>query len=383
MDKNVYWIWLLTIFGYGSTYYKKLVNANRSAKSVFEKEYTYEDLSRLDSKFSSKLIKKDLTEALEVIRKCEKVGAKIVSIEDDDYPKLLKEIDNPPAVLFYFGTLPKDEPLLTIVGTRKPDSDGVSVANRFSMALAELGFSMVSGYAVGIDITANKACIKKNRYNIAVLACGIDVEYPYVHRKYKKEIIKNGCVMTEFLPGVREFPGNFKIRNRIMSGLSLGTLIVEAPKASGAIITANHALDQGRDLFVVPGGISDKNFEGSNLLIKNGGKLTSSPLDIIEEYINVYPEIFAKTDVSSYTIEQNDDDKPNEEFDIDSLGELNQTEKSIVYNLIGGKKTIDELVSKTKIAINTLLASLTLLEIKNIVKGMPGNYFEIIKEKRR
>jgi len=212
-----------------------------------------------------------------------------ITIKDKDYPELLKKIYDPPQKLYISGELKKQEKYpLAIVGTRKISYYGQQTTRLFAEALAEAGITIISGLALGIDGLAHQIALEKGTRTIAVLGSGLNVIYPPAHKKLAQKIIKSGgAVISEYSPDTGPTKKTFPARNRIVSGLSLGVLVIEAPKKSGALITARTALEQGREVFVVPGRINDFNSEGCNYLIKMGARLVTDPQEIIETIIEV------------------------------------------------------------------------------------------------
>lgn len=269
---------------------------------------------------------------------------------DASYPRLLKEIHAPPAVLYARGRICADEPAIAIVGTRKPSAYGIEAAKMFSRELAGRGFVIVSGLAFGIDKAAHEACLAINRRTIAVLASGIDEITPRSHEQLGRAIIKQqGAIVSEFPPGTPSRPEQFPQRNRIISGLSLGIVVIEAPETSGALITARFAAEQGRDVFVVPGSVFSPNFHGSHSLIQEGAALVSAPEEVIEALGYETPQLaFAQTAAP-------DNLKP---------------QAKTILNLLSQKDgvTMDELSRSTNLSMQELNAHLTFLEMTRYIR---------------
>ncbi|MDU4959922.1 MAG: DNA-processing protein DprA [Sporomusaceae bacterium] len=210
-------------------------------------------------------------------------GIFVVARRDAAYPAGLKTIYHPPELLFYRGSLPEHDRLLAIVGTRRASAYGKNAARQLAAALASAGFWVVSGAASGIDTAAHHGALETGR-TIAVLGCGVDVSYPRQNARLLEAIAATGAVVSEYPPGTQPLPGLFPARNRIISGLARGVVIVEAAEKSGALITADAALEQNRDVFAVPGSIFSPQSRGAHLLIKQGAKLVDCAADILEEY---------------------------------------------------------------------------------------------------
>ena len=220
------------------------------------------------------------------MERLEKEKIKIITIQDESYPKLLKEIYAPPAILYIRGSFkPSDKFSLGVVGTRKLSNYGQQITPKITSELSQSGLTIISGLAKGIDTIAHQAAIDNNGRTIAVLGSGIDSKsvYPAINKYLAEKITENGAVISEFPINTKPLAQNFPQRNRIVSGLSLGILVIEAPEKSGAMITARNALEQNRDVFAIPGDILSNNSMGPNNLIKMGAKLVTKTNDILEE----------------------------------------------------------------------------------------------------
>lgn len=214
---------------------------------------------------------------------CEKKGISLCGINDKDYPESLKNIYNPPLLLFYKGRLRPDVPRLAMVGSRKCSPYGRAVASRLSAEVAAAGITIVSGAAYGIDTEAHKGALTTGR-TVAVLGCGPDIAYPSSNRRLLQEILEKGVIISEYVPGTKPLPAFFPARNRIISGLCQGTLVVEAAMHSGSLITASFAIEEGRNVYAVPGGIFSDTSKGCNKLIQQGAILVQEAEDILREY---------------------------------------------------------------------------------------------------
>jgi DNA processing protein len=284
---------------------------------------------------------------------------KQISIENKEYPKLLKDIKNAPKILYYKGILPKPEEIcLAVVGTRNPSAYGQQVALQISSELAKQNIIVVSGLAPGIDTFAHRAVIENKKRAIAVLGTGLDEKsiYPQSNLALSKKIIEfGGCLISELPPGTCGSKFSFPRRNRIISGLSLGVIIIEAKEKSGSLITANCSIEQNRKLFAVPGPIYSLNSTGPNKLIKNGAKLVENSNDILKELgLQLCP------------IEQN---KPYAE---------NPEEKIIFEALKDGPLHIDKIIEKTGLMANEAAARLALMEVSDKIRNLGANIYSII-----
>ena len=284
-EETLHWLALRLVPGLGTLGALKLLEKLKSPQAIFRASASELEAAGLSSALARNIASGCAFEdAITQQERMMKAGAELISLHDRRYPVRLREIFDPPLVLFAIG---RSELLhshaIAVVGTRNPTPYGVAAAERLSADLARAGLSIVSGMARGIDTAAHKACLRENGDTIAVLGCGVDVLYPADNRKLYEDIGKRGLLVSEFPMGAPAYPQNFPIRNRIVSGLSLGVLVVEGAQHSGSAITARLAMDQGREVFAIPGNITSKMSWGPNLLIKQGAKLVQEWSDITNE----------------------------------------------------------------------------------------------------
>lgn len=284
----------------------------------------------------------------------------LITITSDSYPSKLSTIFDPPSVLYVRGNVNLNEygTSIGIVGSRSANNYGISVAEQISSELSRYGVRIISGGARGIDTAAHRGAIKNFGITFAVLGCGVNVTYPTENKKLFDSIVDNGgAIISEYPFGSQPEPWRFPARNRIISGMSDGLLVCQAPLASGSLITAHYALEQGRDVFAVPGNINDKRNSGSNKLIKDGAALVENAVDIISELgLSIYENISSK--------ESNE-----------TKLELDDCEQSIYTFLSYDPMNVDEISDKSKLSISEIMANLTLMELKGFVKRLPGNNF--------
>lgn len=285
MSKRVYWLWLTTRDDLGAETIRKLTTSFGTPEFLYGA--TREQLMQtgLKPRQINALCDKDLSRAEDILRVCEQKKIQIITIEDSAYPDRLREIADPPAVLYVRGTLPDFDraPGVTIVGTRSCSAYGLRMAERFGAALAKAGFTVISGMARGIDTAAHRGCLKADGTTVAVLAGGVDLCYPPENKYLMGDIMLAGAVISENPPGTANEGFRFPIRNRIMSGLAAATLIVEAPLHSGALISARQAFEQGREVFAVPGPLDVPSSAGCNRLIRDEcARLVTGPMDIVD-----------------------------------------------------------------------------------------------------
>lgn len=305
------------------------------------------------------LIKKQHNFEEKFLEKIDKARVKITTVLDDDYPKKLRDIINPPSILYCKGdTSCLNDLSIGIVGSRKATAYGKQCADKFARELSSCGITTISGLANGIDSIVHRSTILVEGKTIGVLGCGINIIYPLKNRElYDMIESSGGAIITEYPFDMAPLAGNFPCRNRIISGLSSGLLVVEAQDKSGTLITASHAADQGRDVFAIPGNINSVFSIGTNKLIRDGAKLVLSVEDIIEEL----PEFnILKYKGSSKKIN----------YDI-----LNEIEKDIVDILKEGEKTFDDISNLKKYSVAEILSCLSILEMKSIVTQAAGKKF--------
>jgi DNA processing protein len=296
-------------------------------------------------------------------------GCQFLLRGDPGYPSLLEEIHDPPLILYARGNLEiLGKPCIAIVGTRKPTIYGMQMAQGLAADLAGRGLCIISGLARGIDGCAHRGCIEEKGSTIAVLGCGIDVVYPREHRQLTQKILQNGLLLSEFPPGTSPAPQNFPIRNRIISGLALGTLIVEASEYSGSLITARLAMEQNREVFALPGNLTSPQSFGPNFLIKQGAKLVQTWRDIVEEMPSeIRHEILMKEDTKTP--------------DKSSLGLLSEDEMKLLELLKTDEAAqFDKLYRISGFSIPRLSDLLLNLEMAGRVRQLPGNLYVRIRK---
>ncbi|MGI6364566.1 MAG: DNA-processing protein DprA [Bacillota bacterium] len=297
----------------------------------------------------------DLERGREMTRLCRNRGIGIVTLQCPDYPSLLREIYDPPPVLYYLGALPGPRPLLAAVGSRKATRYGRSVTAALIPPLCRAGLGVVSGLAAGIDSSAHWASLKEGGYTLAVLGNGVDVFYPAANRELQGRIVDSGgCLLSEFPPGARPRANHFPRRNRVISGLCQGLLVVEAGIKSGAMITVGFALEQGRDVYSVPGNIDSPQSGGTNHLIRMGAKPVLSSRDILEEYGLDLPLAGAP---------------------VQAAAALDREEQALLAQIDAQGTSVDDLCYLTGLPGSVVLARLVALELKGAVARLPGQKF--------
>lgn len=287
-ESTPYWMWIQQAVGQGSSAVPKLLDNFSSPEEVYAASRLELECAGITGKPLECLCRKTIDTMRRTAERCEKLGW-ILTPEDIGYPKVLEQLFSPPLVLYGKGVLPDLDtpsvPPIAMVGTRKSTEYGEHAAGGMAAGLAAAGSIVISGGAKGIDRASHEGALFGGGRTIAVQACGLDVEYPVPNRTLRQRIVEEGgAVITEYLPGTEAFANHFKVRNRLISGLAWGICVVEAPERSGALITARHAREQGRDIFVVPGNITSAASVGSNELIREGATLVTKPSQILCDY---------------------------------------------------------------------------------------------------
>lgn len=407
----VHWIWLATRPHVSDRVKADLLQHFRDAEDIFYADT--ESLSfaeGLSQEGMQSLQDKSLTEARKILAACDEKDTRILTFRDAAYPNRLRNIADPPVVLYYKGRLPDFDslPLIGVVGTRKATPYGLTVAKRMGYQIASCGGVVVSGMAYGIDGMAMQGALTAGEQVIGVLGCGVDVIYPQSNRSLFADVQRHGCLLSEFVPGTEPFKWNFPKRNRIISGLSCGVLVIEAPEGSGSLITARQAAEQGRDVFAVPGNIDMPTCAGSNALLRDGAMMVSTGWDVVGEYQALFPDKIHNRCKPGQQIAYPDEvkkaafdaekplpkvaqkqklfglkkEKNKKEIDngqslhyIDAKTNrpaLSADEQTILALVEQGKTLVDDIMVSTELSAGAVLAALTMLEVKGIITRLPG-----------
>jgi len=404
----IHWIWLATRPDLHDRDKMALLEHFDDPEDIFyaEKE-AFQGIECITSQGLQALMDKDLHPAGKIIRECMDKNIHICTFHDAAYPGRLKNIPDPPMVLYYKGFLPDMDsvPVITVVGTRSASTYGITTGRKFGGQIARCGGLIVSGMAKGIDGAAVAGALTAGGNVVGVLGCGVDIVYPKCNRSLFADTERYGCLISEFPPGTPPYKWNFPKRNRIMSGLANGVLIVEAPQVSGALITARRAAEQGRDVFVVPGNVDVPTCVGSNELLREGGIAVRNGWDVVSEYLSLYPEAIhmdsqekpselrgpiekelpkvAQKPRSPENNQASDSKKVKKPIDNpkkppysdiqDKLSGLTENEQAVAKLLQDGECLVDDLISRAEIPAGAVLSALTMLEIKGVVSKLPGN----------
>ena len=421
MAQLQYWIWLTSIPGLSLRAQHRLLEWFESPEAVFLADREAMDqVEGLTQREKEALARRDLRRAHQVLEDCRKEKIKILTMQDAGYPLRLRAIELPPPVLYYKGELlPFDVlPAITVVGSRRASAYGLTTAKRLGYQLGACGATVISGAARGIDSLALEGALSAGGPVAAVLGNGLDVVYPSEAKRLYEDVIQRGCLLSEYIPGTPPLGANFPRRNRIMSGLSLGVLVVEAAKRSGSLITAEFALEQGRDVFAVPGNVGLESCAGSNQLIQEGAELVTCGWDVLQGYQARFPDqlhrwdggnsmslssqdrtyIYSSEEEQSERqrrekpkkSEENDtEEQPNSEKGIDngqkrnyidlqrSMQTLTDEEKLLMELLKDGPQHVDELIVQSGLAAAKALSTLTMLEVQGVVTQLSGKRFAL------
>lgn len=375
MDNTVYWVWLQQAIKQGSSKAKIINHFYENIKDFYDgKEIEWRLCGCFTNNEIFALCESSLEEAEKTVRLSRNLGYKIVCICDEEYPNLLRHIDNPPALLYVKGDISflNSVKSIGIVGTRKASEYGLTMARDLSRDLALNNVAVISGGALGIDSAAHQGALDAGGKTVAVLGCGINYPYLLGNLKLRNEISNSGAVISEYPPNFPSKPFTFPIRNRIISGISSGIVVIEAGQKSGSLITANLANNQNRDVFVVPVNKESKNSEGSFSLIEDGAMVVASVQDILSEYDHKNLNIKKKKTVST-------ENKPNiQKSKSRDISNVPEEYKNIYEILLKGKTHIDIISEITEISVDKLLLTLTEMELSGLVKSSSGKIYEVL-----
>lgn len=413
----LHWIWLAHRPGLSDRGRAALLQRFQDPEDIFYADRkTLAEVEGLSGTGLEVLGDKSLDEAQSILKICRDKKLGILTFQDAAYPRRLRNISDPPAVLYYKGQIPDLEscPAIAVVGTRKASAYGLTTAKRMGYQIARCGGIVVSGMAYGIDGMATAGALTAGSPAVGVLGCGVDVVYPMSNRSLFRDMEEYGWLVSEFPPGYPPSRWTFPKRNRIISGMCNGVLVIEAPEKSGSLITARQAAEQGRDVFAVPGNIDLPSFQGSNQLLRDGAIMVSSGWDVVSEYEGLYPNSlrkeprqcrqtaypeevqFAADSEKQYEKVAQDIQKPEQirnlkkkldkidKKDIDNAASrpysvvdtdsipLSDEERSVIQILEQGERLVDDVIAQTGLPAGKLLSLLTMLELKGVVRRLPG-----------
>ncbi len=380
INHHILWLWAKEVLNFNNKKLLRLVELLGSIEAVYETG-DFSEFSFLTLREQLELSRKDLRSAWEIYGDCEENQIGILTPEDSMYPPLLKEIVNPPSPLFFKGHLKSalDKPLLTIVGTRSHDGYGEAMAKELTTALCYCGFSVACGIADGIDRFVCESALRADCGPLAVLPFGILSTKGYSTKNFP-DILSKGALISEVFPRNHSHRFSYHERNRILSGLSNGTLVIQAPKRSGALMTANYAIEQNRDLFAVMANASPT-AEGSNNLIKQGCYPVTEYTDILQHYLSSFKDRLTELACSREKVFSLQDELTEDKliaYKKKHRKQLSPEEQAVFDLLTTEECTTDYLIENAEIPMESVLQSLTMLEFKGLAVSCPGSKFKVI-----
>lgn len=399
----VHWIWLVTRQGLNKRNQYALLQRFEDPEAIYRASAeTLQAFGKLSPKAMAALADRSLDQAQALLDRCRDKDISLMTAKDAGYPQRLRGISDPPILLYYRGVSPEWDlqPVIGAVGTRRCSEYGIRAAEQLGYELTRCGGCVASGFAQGIDRAVISGALAAGGAPVVFLAGGVDVIYPAEHRELYQDILsRGGCIMSEQPPGVQPVKRLFPVRNRLISGVSNGVLVVEAPAQSGALITARHAREQGRELYAVPGPIGTASCEGSNALLKDGARMIQSGWDILERYEGCYhslrnrmqdaPEMENTGGVSGAYRKKTGQTQPKAKKVIDNGSPppyidvekkpvvRSPQEQAIVDQLTAGPRLTDVVIEECGLSRAEALAAMTVLEIQGILRRLPGNLIAI------
>ena len=395
----LYWLWFAELKNISLQQKHRLLAQAGDPETLY---HTRQDRWDMPQKAKEALADKTLTAAEKILADCKKAGIGILPVADSAYPSRLRNTYDAPLVLYYKGILPDWDclPFIGAVGTRKASLYGLQVAKRLASQITGCGGRIISGGAAGADTAAMQGALDAGGAVVGVLGCGVDVVYPRSNKKLFAAVVKNGCLISEYPPGTEPLSWNFPARNRIISGISSGVLVVEAPQKSGALITARYAMEQGRDVFVVPGNIDNACCAGSNLLLQEGAMPVFSGWDVLENYEFLYPGKLKKQKAEPFYVNREPemrvaetvtapasksengttarknpiDNGPVSTYSVleNKQIALNADEQAVLAMLTDMPQEPADLMAKLSMPSGKVLSTLTMLSVKGLVQKHPG-----------
>jgi len=367
------WIALNMIRGIGPRTANQLIDRFGSPAQVFAASRLSLEKEGLKPKTVQELHDSEILEKANAeIERLERLGAVVITLEDEDYPPLLREIYDPPIAIYVRGDLKKAcaRPSIAVVGSRRSSTYGVNAALSLSRDMAQNGLTIVSGLARGIDASAHRGALEAGGLTVAVVGTGLETTYPKEHKKLEEEIAANGAVVSEFPLGTPPLPQNFPYRNRVLSGLCFGVLIVEAAEHSGSLITARMAYEQGREVFAVPGNITSQTSFGPNFLIKDGAKLVQQWRDVVEELPRDLKDRILGADLPN-----GNDAQSNVQPMFETVALSDEERKLLDMLTTDAPSHIDQLLISTGMNSSDLMTALLGLQMKDRIRELPGKSY--------
>ena len=413
----LHWIWLAARPGVNDRMKAAVLHHFQDPEDAYYADpEAYAMVEGMTEDVAAALKDKDLSEAKKILEICQRKDIGILTYQDAMYPNRLKNITDPPLVLYYKGKLPEFDalPVIAVVGTRGATAYGLKTAKNLGAQISRCGGLVVSGLAVGIDSMAMRGALSAGKGVVGLMGCGIDVVYPAENRSLLLDAQRYGCLLSEFPPGTPPYKWNFPKRNRILSGLSCGVVVVEAPARSGALITASQAAEQGRDVFVIPGNVDVAACAGSNALLRDGAIAVSTGWDILSEYLALFPDMIRKDTAPSVQTLYPDEEaavraaertankvaqmprlpkkkglkaQQSDTIVIDNGApapyienkdtedpSLTGDERAVLALLKTGERLVDDVIAQSGLPSGVVLSTLTLLEVKGLIRRLPGRH---------
>ncbi len=393
----IHWIWYAMLSGVSARQKLKLLERFSDPEDIYYTQ-NFDSVPDVTAEMAEALENKDLSSAQSVQKTCGEKNIGILTFRDAAYPNRLRNIHQPPLVLYYKGVLPDFErqPVIGVVGTRKASAYGLHNTRTFSREIAACGGLVVSGGAYGIDTMALEGALEAGKQTVAVLGCGVDVIYPRTNRALFDRIEEHGCLLSEYVPGTGVKPWQFLERNRIISGLSHAVLVAEAPEKSGALNTAKNAFEQGREVYVIPGNIGVASGLGSNKLLQDYGRAAFSGWDVLKDFAPQYPDTVQMRSVEikpippvqvaqlskiPYPDKKDIDNGAPSTYSVLNTGDskLSPQERQVLACLDSIPRPVDDVIARAQLPAAEVLGILTKLALKGMVLNHPGRLVSAIK----
>ena len=399
MSNKLYWVWAQNALGISASVKSDEIVSyfGNAEKLYYAGEYEWKISGIFTNGQINKLKSTSLDSAEKIVAECEKYKIKIVTPDDDNYPSMLFKLPNLPLVLYVRGDLDclKNKIAVAMVGAREASDIGVRIARLLSASLSRSGAVVISGAAKGIDSAAHTGALNVGAKTVAVLGCGFGTDYLPENEPLRREIAHHGALVTEYPPRTPALGRNFPFRNRIISGLSYGTIVIEANERSGSLRTVNHAIEQGRDIFAVPGDITSSMNMGTNKLLRDGAKPVFNAMDVLEEYAERYPDLLDMKKIETvlkmdqtpmYTSEKVEKKEQTENKKKTAFVKpaapkgISDTAKLVFDSFTQETMQAEELILKTGLSTVDFLSAMTELEILRYVEPLAGKNYKITAE---
>lgn len=393
----IYWIWFAELKKLSCAQKWQLLQRFHDPEEIYHSdERTLKESGCLSEEVLTALEDKDLRGAEKILQDCEGKGIHLLTVTDEAYPSRLRNTYDPPVLLYFKGSVPawNDRPAIGIVGTRKATAYGCNTARQFGAQIAACGALVVSGAADGVDAMAMHGALDMGKCVVGVLGCGVDIVYPKKNQQLFDRMESQGCLISEYPPRTPANAWHFPQRNRIISGICDGLLVVEAPEKSGALISAQYAMEQGRDVYVVPGAVDNPYCKGSNALLKDRAVPALSGWDAVKEYTGLYPGKIVPAEVPPMPLKvaqepavpavsagkslspnkKSIDNRDKSTYSVVNKPEpaLTQEEQAVLARIGTQMKLVDELLEETNLSTGAVKAILTKLAIKGVIRNHPG-----------